>query len=212
MAPGGPKSIVRLLLITLITLFCGCQSSSPSGDKKNCARVNVVDEPQSLDPRRARDLSSLTLTRMLFEGLTRLGKEEKAEPALAEKIDVSNDLKTYTFHLRHSSWSNGDAVTAKDFVYAWKKILDPQFVSENAFQLYVIKNAKAVKQGTLPLEELGIRMKDPYTLEVELEYPFPSFLELLAIPIFFPINAAQDAASPNGPPRRKHLWATGHLS
>lgn len=183
---------MRILLITLITLFCGCQSSSPSGDKKTGVRINIVDEPQSLDPRRARDLSSLTITRMLFEGLTRLGKDEKAEPALAEKIDVSNDLKTYTFHLRPSSWSNGEAVTAKDFVYAWKKILDPQFASGNAFQLYVIKNAKAVKQGELPLEDLGIRMKDEYTLEVELEYPFPSFLELLAFPIFFPINAAQD--------------------
>ncbi len=187
---------MRRLLITLITLFCACQCSSPLENKKNCARINIVDEPQSLDPRKARDLSSVTLTRMLFEGLTRLNKEEKAEPALAARIEISEDLKVYTFYLHPSTWNNGDSLTAKDFVYAWKKVLDPQFASENAFQMYVIKNAKAVKQGAMSADALGVHIQDELTLRIELESPFSSFLELLALPVFFPIHAAQDSACP----------------
>lgn len=159
-------------------------------------RVNIHNEPRTLDPARARDLQSITLVKMLFEGLTRVNHGEVVEPALAEKIDVSEDLRTYVFHLRDSSWTNGDKLSAHDFVYAWKRILDPKQLAENAFQLYVIKNAKACKEGTLSLDELKVEAIDAKTLKVELENPTPYFLELVSYPAFFPINAKVDRATP----------------
>ncbi len=175
-----------------------CSSSQEQGKKANpiAMRVNIGDEPATLDPRKARDLSSLTLIRMLFEGLTRINREEKPELALAESVIISADLKTYTFHLRAAHWTNRDPITAEDFAYAWKKILDPQFSADNAFQLYVIKQARAAKEGSVPLDQVGIRVLDPLTLEVTLENPTPYFLELTAFPAFFPVPRKIDQINP----------------
>jgi oligopeptide transport system substrate-binding protein len=183
--------IVQVCFI-LVALFTSCQPPESPKMPKQILRINIADEPHSLDPRKARQLSDLTLIRMLFEGLTRIGPSEKPEPALAQEIIVSNDLKTYTFKLRPSKWSNGDPVVAEDFIYAWKKSLDPTFVSDNASQLYVIKNAKLAKEGKASLNEVGIKVLDALTLQVELENPTPYFLELASSPIFFPVNAKVD--------------------
>lgn len=139
----------------------------------------------------------MTLVRMLFEGLTRLDRESHPTLALAEKVDLSEDLKTYTFHLRHSQWTNGDALTAEDFVYAWRRVLDPSFPSDNAYQLFVIKNAREVKQGRLLVDELGVKALDAHTLQVELNSPCPYFLELVAFPVFFPVHRDIDRNNPN---------------
>lgn len=181
----------RWFFVVLFVLSA-CQFSPP---KQKAFQVNIQDEPSSLDPRKARALAALNVIRHLFEGLTRINKEEKAEAALAEKIVISPDQKTYTFHLRPSWWSNGDPVTAEDFAYAWKKVLDPSFDAPNAFQLYVIKNGKAAKEGKVSLEDVGITVLSPSCLQVDLEQPIPYFLELTAFPIFFPINQRVDKAS-----------------
>src|SRR5579872_300377 len=194
-----------ILFLCLSLLLVGCQSSQSSqSTQKNLAsradqilRLNISTEPQSLDPRKAHELSSLTISRMLFEGLTRVNLEDKAELALAKKVDVSEDMKTYTFYLRHTQWTNGDPVTAYDFDYAWKKVLDPRFPGDNAFQLYPIKNAKKIKQGELASEELGVKVLDPMTLRIELEAPLPYFLELVAFPAFFPVNHKVDQLDPH---------------
>ena len=173
----------------------GCQSPSSSSVSSTSAsnlKINIGGDPQTLDPRKARDLKSLTLSRMLFEGLVRMDQNERAELALAKSVDLSSDLKKYTFHLRSSEWSNKDKVTAFDFVYAWKKVLSPDFLSDLAFHLYVIKGAKEAKEGKLSLDEIGIYALDEQTLVVELENPTPYFLSLLAIPVFFPVNKAVD--------------------
>ncbi len=178
----------------------GCQ---PSPSKKQVAQsehtihINIVDEPQVLDPRKARDLKAQTIVHMLFEGLTRINPLEKAEPALAEKIEISPDLKTYTFHLKKSLWSNGDPVVASDFVYAWKKILSRNFPSDTAFNLYVIKNAKEAKEGKVDLDEVGVHAINDLTLVVELENPIPYFLELTTFPPFFPVNQKVDQKNPS---------------
>ncbi len=186
------------LIIFALTGF-GCQPSSKSQNVKSLStvKINIGDEPQTLDPRKARDLQSQTIARMLFEGLARVNPQEKAELALAKRVEVSSDLKTYTFHLKHSFWSNGDSVTATDFAYAWKKILSPDFPSDTAFHLYVIKNAKGVKEGRIPLEEIGVRAVDANTLVVELDCPTPYFLELTALPAFFPVNERVDREDPS---------------
>lgn len=190
----------HIILLLFFVCLCGCESASPKKDdhrKNSTLRLNLVNDPQTLDPRKVRDTSGFMMMRMLFEGLTRMNQEEKSELALANKVSVSEDLKTYTFYLRHAQWTNGDPVTAQDFAYAWKKILDPLFLSDNAYQLYVIKNAKAVKEGKAPVEDLGVRVLDPLTFQVELENPVPYFLELTSFPIFFPVNQRVDHSNPH---------------
>ncbi|MBS0653781.1 MAG: peptide ABC transporter substrate-binding protein, partial [Verrucomicrobia bacterium] len=186
-----------------IALWCpSCQSPSSNSKalstkkSESSIRMNIKDEPQTLDPRKARDLNSITLMKMLFEGLTRLDCNEKVDLALAEKVDVSPDLKTYTFTLRDAVWSNGDPITAGDFEYAWKMCLGPDYPSDTAFQMYPIKNAKLAKEGKVALEEVGIRALDANTLQVELESPTPYFLSLLASPPFFPVNEKIDRKDP----------------
>jgi oligopeptide transport system substrate-binding protein len=183
-----------LLFVIVAFLFSSCQPT-PRKDRQSL-RINIGEEPQTLDPRKARDIKDQTLMRMLFEGLTRVNKEEKIELALAESYQISQDLKTYTFIVRPAKWTNGDAVLAEDFVFAWKKILDPSFPSDYAAQLYVIKNAKGAKQGKLDLSTVGVEAINSKTLKVELENPTPYFLELLASPCFFPIHQKNDQQHP----------------
>jgi oligopeptide transport system substrate-binding protein len=184
------RAFIFLIAAIVTLLGIGCQS--PSSSSANSLKINIGGDPQSLDPRKARDLKSQTLSRMLFEGLVRIDQNEKAALALAQSVDISSDLKKYTFHLKSSLWSNGTQVTAFDFVYAWKKVLSPNFLSDLAFYLYVIKGAKEAKEGKLSLDEVGICALDEKTLVVELENPTPYFLSLLATPVFFPVNQAVD--------------------
>lgn len=189
------RCYILFLCLILTTIGFGCQSSSSQSAAKltqRALKINITHEPQTLDPRKARDLKCQTIARMLFEGLVRMGREEKIELALAQSVDVSSDLKTYTFHLKDSIWSNGDAVTSFDFVHAWKKMLSADFPCETAFHLYVIKNAKAIKEGKMEIGTLGAKALDSKTLAIELENPTPYFLELLAIPAFFPVNQRVD--------------------
>lgn len=182
----------------LFVIGTGCQPRPQKSNKDTqVLRINIGGEPQVLDPRKARSLEDQTLIRTLFEGLTRVNKEEKAELALASDVTISSDLKTYTFHLRDSIWSNGDPVLASDFVSAWKKILSPDFVSDTAFYLYVIKNAKVAKEGKLPVDQIGLKVFDDKTFAVELENPTPYFLDLVALPAFFPVNQNADEKNPS---------------
>jgi oligopeptide transport system substrate-binding protein len=159
-------------------------------------RLRHGSYPISLDPRLAGDRVSKAIVQMLFEGLMRMTSEMKAEPAMAESVDISSDLKTYVFRLRHCHWSNGTLIHAQDFEYAWKKMLSPNFDTPFALFLYPIKNARKAKQGTTSPNHVGIHVINDLTLQVELEYPVPYFLELMTLPFFFPINAALDKAHP----------------
>ena len=182
----------------------GCQPSQPKEQAKKSdaaaairpLRINIGSEPQTLDPRKTRELSGVAIMRMLFEGLVRTNLKDEAELALAESVVVSPDEKIYTFTLRKSLWSNGDPVTADDFVYAWRKMADPLFASDYAFQLYMIKNVRLAKEGKIGLDQIGANAPDPYTLVVELEQPIPYFLDLLSFPAFYPVNRKVDAVCP----------------
>lgn len=188
----------RFFTITILTLIaCGCQSSPQKNQTAHTLKINIGDEPQNLDPRKASDSKSQIIVRMLCEGLVRLNPAEKIELALAERVEISDDQKMYTFHLKKSSWSNGDPVVASDFVHAWQKMLSPDFPSSMAFLLYVVKNAKAAKDGTGALDAIGVRAMGDYTLVVELENPTPYFLDLLATPVFYPINQKVDVQNPS---------------
>lgn len=151
-------------------------------------RINIGIDPQTLDPRKVRDLTGTTLLHMLFEGLTRTSKTGILEMALANDVEISEDRTQYLFHLRKSFWSNGDPVTSFDFATSWKTILDPRFPTDIASQLYVIKNGRPAKSGTIGLDQVGIQTPDPQTLIVQLEQPIPYFLELVSMTPFFPVS------------------------
>jgi oligopeptide transport system substrate-binding protein len=178
-----------------LALCSSCQKSSPP-NQKQVLHVNILAEPQSLDPRKTRLLSDISVMHMLFEGLTRIGKESVAELALGDSFEVSEEGHRYVFHLREAAWSNGAPVTSHDFAYSWKKMLDPLFPSEVAYQLFPIKGAKAAKSGEGSLDQVGIETPDDQTLIVMLEQPIPYFLELLTFPSFFPVNQQLDRENP----------------
>ena len=169
----------------MIFLFASCHKQPAPSPKT--LRVNVETEPVTLDPRRARDLNAITMCRALFEGLARISRDGENELAIASKMDVSDNQHRYVFHLREAYWSNGDPVTSYDFARSWKMILSPQFPTDIAYQLYLIKNGRQVKAGELGLEHLGISTPDPKTLIVELEQPTPYFLDVCAMPSYFPV-------------------------
>lgn len=177
-----------------------CRTSRTDVQDKACnrvVRVAVSDDPTTLDPRQARDLNSLSVLRFLFEGLTRLTPEGQVLPALAERIDCSEDKKTYSFTLREARWSNGDPVTAQDFAASWKKVLDPSFPAPYAYQLFPIRGARAAKEGKVSLEEVGIEVVDAHCLRVALERPTPYFTQLTSLPVYFPVSARWEQEHPH---------------
>lgn len=186
--------MIQLLFMCLL-LFVGCQKEQ--APKPQAIRINIGSDPQSIDPRKARDLTSITLVNMFFEGLMRTSKEGNLENALAESIEISSDGLQYRFHLRKSFWSNGDPVTAFDFAESWRTILDPQFPTDIAYQLYGIKNARKAKLGEMSLGEVGILAPDAQTLVVDLEFPIPYFLQLVSMSSFFPVSQKLVSKNPN---------------
>lgn len=186
----------KILLCLSLFFLVGCDKKQ-SPVTQQTVHLSIQAEPSTLDPRKARDLDSNVILRMLFEGLVRESKNGSVELAIAEKIDVSEDGMNYVFHLRDSLWSDGSFVTANDFLYAWTSLLDPKFPSDVAYHLYPIKNAKKGKLGEVPLTMLGIRAPDSKTLCVSLEQSTPYFLELLTMPPFFPVQEATAKTNPN---------------
>ena len=163
------------------------------GDKAEAGEkvlyVNNGTEPKSFDPSIGFDSVSWTPLNNLMEGLTRLDEDSVAQAATAEKWDISEDGKTYTFHIRDDAkWSNGDPVVAGDFVYAWKHMLDPDTASEAAFLAYFIEGAEAYNSGEGSRDDVKVKAVDEKTLEVVLNAPTGFFLDVLTNPAFFPIN------------------------
>ncbi len=152
----------------------------------------MPSDPATLDPRRGGDLSSSMLHFLLYDGLTRMNPNGKAELSLAKELIISEDRKSYLFHLKDVVWSDGSPITAWDFENSWKNILSPSFPSLNAHLLYPIKNAILAKTGAVPLSEVAIYAKDAKTLLIELENPTPYFLELISFCVFFPIKSKSD--------------------
>jgi len=148
-------------------------------------------EPQTLDPNLGSGTVEHKITIALFEGLVGYDpKDLSPVPGIAEKWNISKDGKVYTFHLRKDAkWSNGDPVTAHDFVYGWNRILHPNIASEFSYMLYYIKNAKAFNKGDLKkFADVGVKATDDFTLRVELENPTPFFLGILQHTAGFPLH------------------------
>ncbi|MGE6349156.1 peptide ABC transporter substrate-binding protein [Bacillus mycoides] len=180
--------IVMALVTTLLLTACNNKANkSDTEAKKQVLNVTVSEEIPSLDTTKTMDGTSAHVMQNIFEGLYVLDDQDQPIPAVAKSFERSEDGKKYTFDLRKDAkWSNGDSVTANDFMFAWKRAVNPETASQYAYMLFYLKNAKEINKGTMPLDELGVKVINDYKLEVELEQPIPYFLQLLALPIYLP--------------------------
>lgn len=164
---------------------CGNNSnSSSSGTKKT---LNWMDktEIEGMDVSKVTDATSFTQLNNTMEGLYRLGKNSKVEPGLATKTSTSKDGKTWTFTLRkNDKWSNGDPVTAKDFVYSWRRTVTPSTGSQYSYLFSGIKNADDIVAGKKKPNTLGVKAEGDDKLVVTLDKRIPYFKLLMGFPLF----------------------------
>ena len=190
------EKILFLGFSALMFILIGCsnkdnlQENKKSSAVEQTANLTAATPIQSLDPATAVDQTSITLLANVMEGLYRLDKKNQAEPALAEKLpDISKDGKTYTISLRKdATWTDKTPVTAEDFVFAWQRVVDPNTASQNVGLFALIENAEEISKGSKAKESLGIKAVNNHTLQIALKEPTPYFTNLLALPVFLPVN------------------------
>ena len=179
---------------TLLGLFaCGKdkQTNVSEGAKNQILHIGNGTEPQGLDPHIVTGVPEHYIITALLEGLVIENPVDLTpEPGVAESWTISGDRKTYVFKIRgNAGWSNGDPVTAHDFVYSWRRLLSPGLGAEYAYQLFYLKNAAKYYQGMLnDFGEVGVQAVDERTLEVTLAAPTPFFLSLLTHYSTFPVH------------------------
>jgi oligopeptide transport system substrate-binding protein len=184
------------LWLTAVFVFLSTSCHKPETNVKKGDRLQILhkgngQEVQDLDPHIVNSVSSLNIISALLEGLVSEDPHDlHPVPGVAESWQISADEKTYTFHLRHNAkWSNGDAVTARDFVESYHRILSPALASPVAYMLYPVANAEAFNKGrTKNFEQVGFRAVDQWTLEVRLTNPTSYFLSLLNHYSWFPVH------------------------
>ena len=178
-------------LIYILAFFAGTTGVSVNGgainEERNSITIAVSQEPPQLDSTRSTDASSFVVLAHTMEGLISYDDNDQLTPGVAERWDIREDGATFWIR-DEARWSDGRAVTAHDFEFSWKRVLDPSTASEYAFILYSIKNAEAVNQGNLPKEALGVRAISDLVLEVDFERPTPYFDKLVAFNTYYPVR------------------------
>lgn len=191
------KKVLALSAITLL-LVVGCgtskkEAASENQEAKTSVHFTEPAELLTLDTTQEEDFTSFNAQNQVLEGLYQLNENDQTIPAVAKELpEISEDKQTYTIKLRDDAkWSNGELVTAADFIYAWRRAVTPETAPSYA-SLFVssIKNAEAIYNGKMKPEELGVQAPDDHTLIIELIKPIPYFTSLLTFETFFPINQA----------------------
>ena len=183
-----------LWLVLMLILHGGCSAPSnvENAIEEQILHFGLGSEPQYLDPHLASSVSAHNVISALIEGLVSEDpKTLKPVPGVAEKWDISEDGLLYIFHLRkNAQWSNGDPVTAHDFVYSYRRILNPNLASQYASMLHGLKNARKYHEDGVSWDEAGVGAiaLDDHTLQLTLENPTPYFLELLNHYSWFPAH------------------------
>lgn len=179
---------VLALFSTVILVGCGSTSSQKSAPK-GTVRISSKNIISTMDPSLNTDVIGAQNLNNTMEGLYRF-KGKNIKPALATNLaKPTNNGLTYTFKLRpNAKWSNGDPITASDFVYSWRRTVDPKTKSTYSYIFEGITNAKDISAGKKPVNSLGIKALNKHTLQVDLEKPVPYFNTLLTSPTFFPQN------------------------
>lgn len=176
------KTIMSVLF--LLSILSGCGGSKETAvsveDKAEPVKNNIVTiandvELSSMDTGVATDGTAFEAIAATIEGLYQQDAAGNIIPGMAIKEEVSEDGKTRIFTLRDAKWSNGQPVTANDFVFAWRRLADPKTASQYGYMVEVagVKNAAAVQKGEKAASELGITAVDSKTLKIELDYPVP---------------------------------------
>ena len=205
--PIAPSGLLRLLGTAALVLAAGCSRSGEeaalpvpqtvvvggaSGQElaaKQVLHAANGAEPETLDPHRATGVTASNVLRDIFGGLIDEAPDGSLIPGAAASWTISDDGRIYTFRLQPDGrWSNGDPVTAGDFVFGFRRSADPKTLSEYSAILYPIENAEAVVNGTLPPERLGVRAIDDHTLEIRLHSPTPYLLGLLTHSSTYPVH------------------------
>ena len=197
------RRFLTLVLCLPFLLAAGCRRAGNDVARGNHDGILLLGngaEPTDLDPHVITGTKEFAISTALFEGLASVDPvDSRPTPGVAESWDVSPDGLTYTFHLRADArWSNGDPVTAQDFLWSWQRVLTPALASEFCFYLFDIRGAADFNAGkTKDFAAVGLRAPDARTFVVTLEHPTPYFLNLLRAPPFFPVHRASvEAAGP----------------
>lgn len=206
------KRILSLVLCTMLLLgvvagsLVSC-SSEKSGDKGAEIKVYISSEITNLDPALAyTNAEAVKILGLLFDGLFKINSNGKAVGNLAKEWEIKKDVEENSYimeiELNETFWSDGRQVSADDVVFSFKRILDPEFSSEAASMLYVIKNARAVKMGDTSIDSLGVVALSKTLLQIQFEYDidYDKFMETLASPALVPLR--EDLVTKNA------LWAT----
>lgn len=184
------------LALAALVLFSGCSQRDTAvvaGNRDQVIHIGNLTEPTDLDPHVISSTQDAQIVLSLFEGLAQYSPHDATpQPAVAERWEASADSRTWTFHLRRTAkWSNGDPVTAHDFVFAYRRILTPSLAAEYASLLYVLKNGQALNGGKLTdFTQLGARAVDDHTLVLTLEYPVPYLATMVCHAAWYPLHRA----------------------
>ncbi len=185
-AVAGLAALMWLLNL-LASLTASVTGSSTAVDAaNNTITIRLSEEPPQLDTTLLTDAVSGVVITHVMEGLLRYDQHQRLAPGMAERWEITSEQAV--FNLRDALWSDGEPVTAHDFVFAWRTALDPANASEYAFILYPIKNAEAINRDELPLDALGARAEGDRTLVVDLERPVAFFDKLTAFSTYYPVR------------------------
>lgn len=197
----GNSSFVQLLVVCgIIFPLGGCGGASngkitryrvegkPAPKRRQILRRQINSDPRTLNPMVSYGIPAENVLEDIFTGLTSLGPGGRVRPGIAKNWQISRNGETYTFHLRDNArWSNGKPVVASDFIYAWRREVDPITASDYSQMLTSIDNAKQILAGKVPPSDLGVDAPNPQTLVVHLLRPTPYFLTLLTNPYLYPV-------------------------
>ena len=201
------------MLVIAFSSLPGCApapSDSTAVDERITFHRGNGGEPDTLDPHHNEETSGQAILVDLFEGLVTTDVDLNIIPGVAERWEISDDGKTYTFELRDDArWSNGDTVAAQEFVAGLQRTVNPETASTYAQLLLPIRNAEAVIAGEAPPEQLGVRALDERTLEIELAGATPYFIQLLTRSQTFPLHEPSYAEHGDGFARPGALVSNG---
>lgn len=179
-----------ILLSRVLLILVGCWLLNNAANSTESLRLGNPGEPETLDPHRYNLRLEETILTDLFLGLTTFDAHGQIVPGAATAWTTSDDGLIWTFNLRRGlKWSDGEPLTAADFVYAFRRLLAPETAASLAYFMYPLRNAEAVNSGELPAGELGVRAVDEHTLVISLEAPYPHLAERLLYPTGYPVPA-----------------------
>ena len=197
-------TLVAVILAGLVLTSCSKSNDSKNNNQtapknKDTLVVGLSSDTPTLDPDLSADSVSARVINDLFEGLVSSDQSDNPVPGVAKSWDISKDGKVYTFHLRdNAKWSNGEPVTAEDFVYGLRRELDPATGAGNNTMYTVIKNGAKIANGKAKPDTLGVKAINPHTLQITLESPVPYFLDILTNGGAFPVYISAVKNNPKG--------------